>query len=371
MNFVVERIDPNQEFPPYNQQTPLYDFIEEDIDEAAHHIASIDENGRKVRGSIRQDGLEKSIQTQFRKRIKNHEFWTNVLGVNATTPATRLKAQRDGRVLYSKQFKANQLIKADISDFFGIGIREPGKNAMLQVTNYYRFLNDDDKIVNFINSGFIGAYARNEVKDWINEPKSKFRKDFPYAYYFTIKKDSFSEDVPFDIPMIHAVIFISKDEQVAYLSGLWRSLYGELRHFVSGQNVPRGLGIQILHQAFTYLKTIYPDLVLMTMYALEGTLHILNKAGVFVYYNSPVLEYNRKLNVHQDYLDAMEIRRRYPYIIDDTGHFQHYVYIKQLYTKLGIESRIACKLCLEPATHICTECKQELCAECSIKSEYC
>ena len=371
MEFVVEQIDPTREFPQYNQQTPLYNFIEEDIDEAAYVIAGIDENGRKIKGSIAQDQLEKSIQTQFRKRIKNQEFWTNVLGVNATTPAARLKAQQNGRVMYSKQFKTRQLDRTDISDFFGIGIREPDRSAMLQVTNYYDFLSEEDKIVNFINSGYIGAYSRREVNNWIHDTESPFRKNFPLAYHFTIKRDSFTEDVPFDIPMIHAVIFISQDGKVAYLSGLWRSLYGELRHYVSKQSVPRGLGIRILRRAFTYLSNIYPNLELMTMYALEGTLHILNRAGVFVYSNSPVLEYNRKLNVRQDYLDAMEIRRRYPYIIDDTGHFQHYVHIDQdtgLYTNLGIGSCVACP---EPATYICTECRQALCAECSIKFEYC
>ena len=67
MEFIVEQIDPKQEFPQYNQQTPLYNFIEEDIDEAAYVIAGIDENGRKIKGSIAQDELERSIHTVNQK----------------------------------------------------------------------------------------------------------------------------------------------------------------------------------------------------------------------------------------------------------------------------------------------------------------
>jgi len=399
-NLRIQPIHHQGEFPAYNQYTSLYDFIEDDIDDGVFKATETMEEtdprtGRtrivKVNKTVNIVPIEKEINKNFRYRSNNDtDFWANALGVREKTLAKKRDAQRDYRVMYDKNLTIGQMKNPEyLYGNFGIGKpQNPGGPPVSVFKSYYDyyefkdydrhdFESDKDyderiddgeyraamKQDSIVYSGFIGGYTRRSIGDWMRNAEY-VRDNFPIAYQFTIERDPFT-DVPFKVPLVHAVMLLSEDQKLVYLLGLWRSLYGQMRYFSLDVDQPRGLGTYVLKEALRYVYAMHPTIELMLTDAQEATIHILNKVGAQLYMNTTEMSFPEE-GLLLDLGRTAMLREEFP-VMNDELHFKHYLYPNRLQFLLSDRERptIRCSICQEPATHICTECNQEFCNKCT------
>ena len=372
----------NLTYPKNNVDTPLYSFIEDDIDTGIYDTLYIDpETGGKINGvQPKIEKMQNAIYGKILGRVDDESFWTDVLGVDGTLSLSdKILRQDNDRTFYYKGYTDKKTRKIEIVTRH-FGLQDDFEMNTVKIAKYYH---DKERISNayanaVVNSGFIAGYSKFAIQKW-KDNGNGFRDVFPNAFVFTLERRTFYDFepimrthysqthrkiIPFKIPLIHASVYTNGT--VLLLNGLWKSLYGQIRYYVADKQIPKKLSLSIIRELIVYLKSHgFPDLRILSMNALTGTQNVFRAAGIQIHSTNVHGVYNIH-ELHQFLRNNPTLSNEPHYVLIDDDFMSK---IDQYYRSNPLD--IACKLCLEPATHICTECKQELCDECSIKSEYC